>query len=131
MQVFVFFFFGCSLVKKQPKKAGIQKKKFWCIILLGSIYIPNFRKFNQTVWILPIFSFLSILAFFCKKKAKKGKNRKLGSVVNFHLLKGIYVPNFRKFHRMVCILAIFFYFFWPFFALFRPKKAKIENRALW
>ena len=25
------------------------------LFLLGNIYIPNFRKFHQTVWILPIF----------------------------------------------------------------------------
>ena len=58
------------------------------------------------------------------------KIARIGSVVNFHLLKGIYIPNFRKFHQTVWILAIFFIFF-PFFASLRPKKARIENRALW
>ena len=49
------FFFGCFLVKKRPKKAEIQKKFFMAFSLLRSIYIPNFRKFHQTVQILPIF----------------------------------------------------------------------------
>ena len=120
---------------------------------------------------------------FLAKKGQKGQNRKSGTVVNFHLLRGIYIPNFRKFHQTVWILPIFFIFgcflvkkrrkkaeikkinifcsiffvgkhlhtkfqkissngldfanflcfcqFWPFFVKKRPKKAKIENRALW
>ena len=50
--------FRCFLAKKWPKKVEIKKIIFLQHFLsLGSIYIPNFRKFHRTVWILPIFLF--------------------------------------------------------------------------
>ena len=35
------------------------------------------------------------------KKPKKGQNKKLGFVLNFHLLRSIYIPNFRRFHQTI------------------------------
>jgi len=38
------------------------------------MYIPNFRKFNQTVWILPIFfNLVNFGRFLAKKTPKKAK----------------------------------------------------------
>ena len=98
-------FLAVFWLKNGQKRPKSKKSFFVAFFLLGSIYLPNFRKFHQTVWILPIFFiFVNFGRFFSQKrpkKAKKGKNRKSGSVVNFHLLKGIYIPNFRKFHQTV------------------------------
>ena len=66
------------LLNNGQKKAEVQKKFFCSIfILIGSIYIPNFIKFHQVVWILQIFLiFGQLWLFFGPKKAKKCRNRK-------------------------------------------------------
>ena len=121
---FFFSFFGCFLVKKRPKKAEIQKSFFVAFFLLGSIYIPNFRKFHLTVWILPIF-FLIFLAVFWLKNGQKGWNPKKVFFVAFLLLGSIYIPDFRKFHQTVWILASFFFFlFWLKNGQKKPKSKK-------
>jgi len=91
--------------------------------LLGSIYIPNFRKFYQTVWILPIFFiFGQFWLFFWPKNAKIEKQ----FFLEFSFVRKYLRTNFRKFYQTVWILPIFFIFsqFWLFFW---PKKAKIEK----
>ena len=108
-------------LKKRPKKAKIQKTFFCSIFLLGSIYIPNFRKFHQTVWILPIcFIFGQFSLFLVEKRPKKAE---------IQLLKSTYIPNFRKFHQTVWILPIFFIFvnFGRFLAKKGQKRPKSKN----
>ena len=89
--------FGQQKGQKMPK----SKNSFFVeFSFLGSIYIPNFRKFYQTVWILPIFFiFGQFLMFFSQKKAKKGQNRK-SDCGEFSFTKR-HLPNFRKFHQTV------------------------------
>ena len=100
---------------------------FCSIFLSESICIKNFRKFHQTVWILPIFFiFKQFWLFFGKESAKKGRNPKKLFCSIFFLLESIYISNFRKFHQTVLILAIIFS---PCFLVKkRPKKAEIQKK---
>ena len=89
-------FFG-----KKTAKNGRNPKIVFCSILfcweastyqISENFIKRFR-FCQ---------FSSLLVNFGRFLTKKGqKMPKSGSVVNFHLPKGIYIPNFRKFHQTV------------------------------
>ena len=92
------------------------------------MYIQNFRKFHQTIWILAIFEiFVQLWLFFGQKSSKMTKSKN-SFLVNFLLLRSIYIPNFRKFHQPVWIYQIFFIFgqFWLFFGQKRVKKG--QNR---
>ena len=116
------------LVKKRPKRAKIQKKFFYSI-LLRSIYKPDFRKFHQTVRILPIFFILvNFGCFLVKKRPKKAEIQKkfFWSILfcwEAYTLRSIYIPNFRKFHQTVWILPIYLIFgqFGCFLVKKRPK----------
>ena len=111
--------------------AKIQKEFFCSIFLLGSIYIPNFRKFYQTVWILPIFLIFCQfwLLFWPKKKAKRGQNRKIVFFVEFSFVGKHLHTKFQKNYQTVWILPIFFNFcqFWLFLAKKAPKMPKSKN----
>ena len=101
-------------------------------LFLGSIYIPNFRKCYQTVWILPISSFLvNFCCFLAKKKGQRCQNRKIVFLKHFLLLGSIYIPNFRKF-QTVWILPIFFIFgkFWLFSAKKGQERPKSKKKFL-
>jgi len=125
-QFFLFLVnFGGFLPKKWNKSRN-QKTIYYSIFLLESIYIPNFRKIHQTVWILPIFFiFYQSWLFFWPKKVKMS-----GSGIYFFLFfRSIYTPNFRKIHLPVWILPINFIFgnFWLLFGQKRPIYAEIKN----
>ena len=77
--------FGYFLVKKRPKKAKSKKSFFVAFFLLGSIYIPNFRKFHQTAWILPVFLIFGQfwLFFWLKNGQKKAEIQKKNCSILF------------------------------------------------
>ena len=73
--------------------------------------------------------FWSILTVFWLKNGQKTPKYKKSFFIAFSLLGSIYIPNFRKFHQMVWILAIFlFFYFCCFLVKKRPKKAEIEKK---
>ena len=59
---------------KNGQKRSKSKKRFLeHFVLLGSIYIPNFRKFHQRFGFCQYSSFLSISALFSQKRPTKAK----------------------------------------------------------
>ena len=73
--------------------------------------------------------FINFDCFFGQEMPKMPKPKKKVCLLNFLLLKSIYIPNISKFYQAVWILAIFFIFglFWLFFGKKRPKNAEIEK----
>ena len=102
--------FGCFLVKNRPKRPKSEKIVCVAFCFVEKHLNTKFQKISSNS--LDFANFLHFCQFrpLLVKKAKIGKNQKSGSLVNFHLLKGIYIPNFRKFHQTVWILPIFFFF---------------------
>ena len=100
----IFFILGqfwLLLYHKRPKNYKMEKIYLCSIFFCWEHLLTNFPKISSTVWVLPIFFILVNFGCFLAKKGQKCQNRKLGYVVNFHLLRGIYIPNFRKFHQTV------------------------------
>ena len=96
-------------------------------LLLGSIYIPKFRKFYQTVWILAIFFiFGQFLLFFGQKMAKKGCNRKIIFLQHFFVGKHIHT-KFQKISLNGLDFANFLHF-GSILTVFQPKQAKIGQK---
>jgi hypothetical protein len=84
----IFSQFWLFLARKGKKCQNRKEKKLLNLLLLRSIYIPNFSKFYQAVWILEIFFIFGLFwLFFGKKKGQQMPK-----------LQGMYIPNFRKFH---------------------------------
>ena len=89
-------------------------------LLLGSIYLPNFRKCQQTVWILPIFSiFGQFWLFFTIKDQKMIKSKKSFFCSIFFCWEAFTYgisENFIKrfgFCQLSSFLVNFGCFFWP------------------
>ena len=115
---FFLFFFGCFLVKKRPKKAEIQKKKFCSLFFVGKHLHTKFQTTSSNGLDFASFlNFLSILAVIWLITTKKRPKSKKNDLVAFFLLGSIYIPNFRKFHQTAWILPVFLIFgqFWLFF----------------
>ena len=131
----IFFIFGQFLRVFWRKKGQNQKIVFLLnFLFLGSIYLPNFRKCYQTVWILPISSFLVTSGFLLAKKAPKMPKSKNSLFVAFsfvgrHLLTkfqkiSLIDLNFANFLHLWSIFAVF----WLFFGCFFGQKG--QNRKL-
>ena len=117
---------------KNGKKGRNPKKVFLkYFVLLRSIYMQNFRKFYQTVWILAIFFiFGKFWLVFGQKMAKKGWNRKIVFVVTFYFVGKHLHTKFQK-KLSNCLDFANFLHFWSILAVFwlkngqkRPKSKK-------
>ena len=89
-------------------------------------YVPNFRKFHQTIWILPIFFiFCQFWLFF----GQKGQNRKkVFCSIRFCLEASTYKSSENYIKRFeFCQFSSFLVNFGCFLAKKRPKNAKIEK----
>ena len=105
--------------KSQNRKIAFLLNFF----LLGSIYIPNFRKLYQTVLILPIFFiFGQFWLFFGQKKAQKCQNQKCFFVA-FSFVGKHQFTKFQKISSNGLNFANFLHF-GQFRMFFGQKKAK-------
>ena len=93
-------------LKNGQKTPKYKKSFFIAFSLLGNIYIPNFKKFHQTVWILAILFF----AVFWLKNGQKRPKSKKSSFIAFSLLGSIYIPKWFGFWQII-FLAVFWLFF--------------------
>ena len=87
-------FLGQKMVKKGWNWKLIFLQHF---LLLGRIYIINFRKFHQTIWILPIFFiFGQFWLFFLPKKDQKMTKSKENIFVAFSFVEKHLLTKFQK-----------------------------------
>ena len=122
-------------VQKRPKNDEIEKKVFQQhLLVLGSIFIPNFRKFYQMFCFFTIFFiFRQFWLFLARKGQKMPKPKRV-----FFLPKS--KPFNEIFRNLVCRCfptkenaTIFFPSILAFFGLFLAKKQQnlIKNEETW
>ena len=126
---FIFIQFWLYFGQKKAKKC--QNKKSGSVMnfhLLWSNYIPNFRKFHQTVWILPIFFIFSQfwLFFGQKRQQKKCQKSKNSFFVAFYFVGKHLHTKLQIFSSNSLDFANFLDFgqFWQFFG---QKRLKSKN----
>ena len=112
------------------KKCQNRKKVFYVAFpILGKHLLTKFQKISTNgLDIANFLHFLSIWLFFNKKDQKRPKS-KIGLCGEFSFTKWHLHTKFQKISSNGLSFGKFF--FWPFFVKKRPKKAKIENWALW